>query len=194
MVRKRSRFLYILLPLLLGFIIWYLLSSAWERQAQQQRLEAIEFLEEQEDLKTHNWTQNLPSYINVQDLYTAFGPGTPNFNLELGKPVEPKKEDFTRCQMETCFNFDKCKDSFKVYVYPIDPMAPISPTYDKILSGIMASPYYTNDPMLACIFVLSIDTLDRDELSREYIRNIPARIKRLTVRIFAISTVQNEPL
>ena len=35
--------------------------------------------------------------------------------------------------------------------------------------------YYTPDPSLACLFVLALDTLDRDPLSQDFVRNMPAR-------------------
>lgn len=88
------------------------------------------------------------------------------------------------CRMETCFNFDRCQQltgSLKVYVYPLDKFVPISGTYEKILNRITSSHYFTNDPDEACLFVLSIDTLDRDVLSHDYVRNIEARLKNLPV-------------
>lgn len=93
------------------------------------------------------------------------------------------------CRMETCFNFDRCQQltgSLKVYVYPLDKFVPISGTYEKILNRITSSHYYTNDPDEACLFVLSIDTLDRDVLSHDYVRNIEARLKNLPVIAYLI--------
>jgi len=85
------------------------------------------------------------------------------------------------CQMETCFDFGKCENDFKVYVYQPDKFVPISTTYEKILNRIMSSPYYTNDPEEACLFILSIDTLDRDTLSHDFVRNLGSRLKKLQV-------------
>lgn len=92
------------------------------------------------------------------------------------------------CRMETCFDFTRCYDEFLVYVYPQDdePSAgmaappPISLNYQKILAAITESRYYTNDPSRACLFVLAIDTLDRDTLSDDYVRNVPSRLHRLS--------------
>lgn len=93
------------------------------------------------------------------------------------------------CRMETCFDYSKCNDvsqQFLVYVYPQEAINGLgnSPTislnYQKILSAIMESRYYTADPERACLFVLGIDTLDRDSLSEDYVRNIPARLQRLS--------------
>lgn len=92
------------------------------------------------------------------------------------------------CRMETCFDYSKCNDvhqQFLVYVYPQDTLPalgntpPISLNYQKILSAITESRYYTSDPERACLFVLAIDTLDRDSLSEDYVRNVPSRLQRL---------------
>ncbi|CAO1377358.1 unnamed protein product [Diamesa serratosioi] len=91
----------------------------------------------------------------------------------------------TTCSMETCFDYTKCYDNFLVYVYPPEPLnslgqAPsISPNYQKILTAIIESRYYTSDPDKACLFVLGIDTLDRDSLSEDLVRNVPQRLQRL---------------
>lgn len=79
------------------------------------------------------------------------------------------------CTMETCFDYTKCYDNFLVYVYPPEPFnslgtaPPTSPNYQKILTAIMESRYYTADPEKACLFVLGIDTLDRDSLSEDLV-------------------------
>lgn len=46
----------------------------------------------------------------------------------------------------------------------------------------MSSPYYTNEPEEACLFILSIDTLDRDSLSHDFVRNLGSRLSNLEVR------------
>lgn len=90
------------------------------------------------------------------------------------------------CRMETCFDFSRCSlGKFLVYVYPLEPLnslgaaPPISSNYQKILTAIQESRYYTKNPQDACLFVLGIDTLDRDSLSDDYVRNVPSRIARL---------------
>lgn len=90
------------------------------------------------------------------------------------------------CRMETCFDYTKCFDQFLVYVYPLEPLnslgaaPPISSNYQKILTAIRESRYYTSDPDKACLYVLGIDTLDRDSLSEDYVRNVPSRLQRLS--------------
>lgn len=89
------------------------------------------------------------------------------------------------CRMESCFDFTKCYDDFLVYVYPPEPLnslgaaPPYSQSYQKIISAITESRYYTPDPEKACLFVLGIDTLDRDSLSEDFVRNVPSRLQRL---------------
>lgn len=93
--------------------------------------------------------------------------------------------NYKACRMDTCFDFSKCYDNFLVYVYPPEPanslgaLPPISANYQKILTAIMESRYYTADPEKACLFVLGIDTLDRDTLSEDYVRNVQTRLARL---------------
>uniref|UniRef100_A0A8C6XAU5 Exostosin-like 1 n=1 Tax=Naja naja TaxID=35670 RepID=A0A8C6XAU5_NAJNA len=84
----------------------------------------------------------------------------------------------SRCRMETCFDFSKCREhGFKVFVYPLEGEDPVSESYLKIISSIEESRYYTSNPEEACLFVLNIDTLDRDHLSIQYVHNINEKIQ-----------------
>lgn len=115
---------------------------------------------------------------DVDDLY-----GTP-LNNRL-KSDRQKVTNYKSCSMETCFDFTKCYDNFLVYVYPPEPVnslgstPPVSANYQKILTAITESRYYTTDADKACLFVLAIDTLDRDSLSEDLVRNVPQRLQRL---------------
>jgi len=75
----------------------------------------------------------------------------------------------------------RCQDKpFRVYVYPLDEHVPPSESYSKILNTLKDSNYYTTNPEEACLFVLSLDTLDRDPLSNfDFVRNMPSRIAKL---------------
>ena len=84
-----------------------------------------------------------------------------------------------RCRMDTCFDYSLCERGFKVYVYPLAKGEKISESYQKILTAIEDSRFYTTDPQEACLFVLSIDTLDRDQLSAQYVHNVKAKIQSL---------------
>lgn len=100
-------------------------------------------------------------------------------NVDEQQPVRK------HCRMETCFDFSRCQRDFRVYVYPLEPLnslgstPPLSPNYQKIVAAIKESRYYTPEPDRACLFVLGIDTLDRDSLSEDYVRNVPSRLQRL---------------
>lgn len=88
---------------------------------------------------------------------------------------ESKKRQ--KCRMESCFDFGRCRKGFKVYLYPMEER--VSETYHKLVLSVQDSRYYTSDPKEACIFVLSIDTIDRDVLSPDFSKNIQSRIEQL---------------
>lgn len=79
------------------------------------------------------------------------------------------------CTMGACFDFTKCDKDFRVYIYPPSPTGSSkhSPLFSKVLSVIKNSHYFTSDPEKACLFVPNLDTLDRDKLSEDYVRNLP---------------------
>ena len=84
------------------------------------------------------------------------------------------------CSMDTCFDLSRCKDEFRVHVYPVDSKDKIkSSIYLKIVQALQTSKYYTADPQTACIFVLSVDTIDRDRLSTDYVHSLEKKIHRL---------------
>ncbi|XP_034017471.1 exostosin-1 [Thalassophryne amazonica] len=84
-----------------------------------------------------------------------------------------------RCRMETCFDFARCKPNFRVYIYPPQRGDEVSEAYQKILTSIKESRFHTADPSQACLFVLAVDTLDRDQLSAQYVQNVRSRIQSL---------------
>ncbi|KAM4631179.1 exostosin-1b [Polymixia lowei] len=85
-----------------------------------------------------------------------------------------------RCRMDSCFDFSLCqKNGFKVYVYPQQKGEKISESYQNILSTIEGSRFYTSDPGQACLFILSLDTLDRDQLSPQYVHNLKTKVQNL---------------
>nr|CAD7428535.1 unnamed protein product [Timema monikensis] len=97
--------------------------------------------------------------------------------------------DYHNCRMESCFDFSKCHGDFKVYVYPqvedleiaaIDLLTP-SPSYQKVINVIQESRFFTSDPSQACLFILSLDTLDRDPLSSDYVRNLPSHLEKFSL-------------
>lgn len=115
---------------------------------------------------------DLIGYINLNEIRTG----------SVGKLKEKLSNGNVHlCRMETCFDFSRCRKDFKVYVYPQEEsvIGP-SPSYQKLLNVLVESRYYTSDPAQACLFVLGVDTLDRDRLSPHYVRNLQARIQRLS--------------
>ncbi|XP_064483993.1 exostosin-1-like [Ornithodoros turicata] len=75
------------------------------------------------------------------------------------------------CRMDSCFDFSRCRE-FKVYVYPSEPTSNASPAFQRILSAIRESSYFTADPNEACVLVPSVDTLDRDPLSFDFEKDV----------------------
>lgn len=134
----------------------------------------------------------LPTYVDAwsDQLFTRDLEPSPHIRRTGGSTYSNKKISNNivnqKCRMETCFDFTRCHSDFKVYVYPTSdelnggevPLTP-SPAYQKVLDVIIESRYYTSDPSQACLFVLAIDTLDRDNLSVDYVRNVPSRLQRL---------------
>lgn len=128
------------------------------------------------------WQHHLSSYSDASDLLQDedISP-SPRFRRTSDGGLGVSAGDYRDCRMETCFDFTLCEKGFRVYVYPIDDNAPPSASYAKVLNAIRDSGYYTSDPSQACVFVLSLDTLDRDTLSKEYVRNMPYRVQRLAL-------------
>jgi len=101
-------------------------------------------------------------------------------NVVVAALPPPRPLNSTLCTMASCFDFSLCEGRpFRLYVYPLEDAVPPSSSYMKILAALRESRYYTPDPSLACLFVLALDTLDRDPLSQDFVRNMPARLERL---------------
>lgn len=127
-----------------------------------------------------NWTDRafLPRYAHLDELQTD--PGTPE-SPRLRRQAWSTIYKDSRCRMETCFDFSRCRrrgrEGFRVYIYPSEKGDRVSESYRKILTSIAESRYYTSDPREACLFVLGIDTLDRDQLSGQFVPNMDERIR-----------------
>lgn len=140
--------------------------------------------------------EDLPSYFDYwsSELYQPVAEIGPSLALRSEEnflednSVHNKKSTppiNKKCRMETCFDYAKCRNSFKVYVYPdtdneeAELLSSKSPLYQKILDVISESRYYTADPNEACIFVTAIDTLDRDRRSEDYVGNVQLKLNSL---------------
>ncbi|XP_043922995.1 exostosin-1 [Protopterus annectens] len=85
-----------------------------------------------------------------------------------------------KCRLDSCFDLELCRrNGFKVYVYPQQKGEKMSESYQTILSSIEGSRFYTSDPSQACLFILSLDTLDRDQLSPQYVHNLKSKVQNL---------------
>ncbi|CAD6191877.1 unnamed protein product [Caenorhabditis auriculariae] len=99
--------------------------------------------------------------------------------------IQENQEDFrNKCTMENCFDLSKCrgKEPRKVFIHPytVDPGHPEpSPVWRQILQCIRESDFYTEDPSEACLFVLGIDTTDRDRRSANYVPDVDSYIANL---------------
>ena len=121
------------------------------------------------------WRQNLLNQVFINHMSSPMAIPPAEFLMENSK-----------CRMETCFNFSKCRPGkpFKVYTYH-DTSDELSPkldnfSYGKILDRIRNSHYHTNNPEDACLFVPPVDTMDRDELQTEgFVKNLQSRLSRL---------------
>ena len=114
------------------------------------------------------------SFINAEDL--MLNDHDVRIHTGYHKRVNYVK-NFQKCRMETCFNFSRCANGFKVYLYP--SYEQISKIYEDILTAIKESPYYTSDPDDACLLIPSLDTLNRDKLGQEYVQNLQERLYQL---------------
>lgn len=87
----------------------------------------------------------------------------------------------TRCSMKSCFkNSPKCSETrFKLYIHE-QPTLVISDSYKNIISTLKGSAFVSNDPNEACMFVLAIDTIDRDELSKDFMQNLSLILNELS--------------
>ncbi|CAL1268956.1 unnamed protein product [Larinioides sclopetarius] len=132
-------------------------------------------------LRQHGGERSEPKKLRS---YTE-GPGELRFYPDEDLIVSPSQRRSERrashksanCTLYTCFDLSRCQKDFKVYVYPVEE--PISTTYQKILNVIRDSRYFTSDPSQACLFVLGLDTLDRDNLSPDYVSDLQAKLDQV---------------
>ncbi|XP_077599499.1 exostosin-1c isoform X1 [Stigmatopora nigra] len=127
-----------------------------------------------------NWTDRafLPYYAHLNELQTDHATSESPRQRRQSWSVIYKD---SHCRMETCFDFSRCRrrgpEGFRVYVYPSEKNERVSESYKKILTSIVESRYHTADPREACLFVLGIDTLDRDQLSGQFVPDVDDRIR-----------------
>lgn len=115
------------------------------------------------------------SYVEAED---SRYDGDLHISARQRRAARVKSYTSKQCRMETCFDFSRCQSAagFKVYVYPVDETEKISPIYEEILQALRNSRYYTSNSSEACLFFLSIDTLDRDKLSQNYVHDLGSKV------------------
>uniref|UniRef100_W5NN83 Exostosin GT47 domain-containing protein n=2 Tax=Lepisosteus oculatus TaxID=7918 RepID=W5NN83_LEPOC len=135
----------------------------------------------QNQLRQHwpQWINPLNTYLDREEHGEDGHQQQGNLSPRERREVRNNIYKSTKCRMETCFDFSLCQSGFKVYVYPLQKGEKISESYQKILMAIEESRFYTTDPRQACLFVLSIDTLDRDQLSFQYVHSMKTKIQGL---------------
>lgn len=86
----------------------------------------------------------LECYVDNEELMElrSFWTTTPKQRREEAKATVIKEQ----CRMETCFDFSKCANGFKVYVHPVDDTISMSSTYRKILNVLTESRYAITFP------------------------------------------------
>jgi len=83
--------------------------------------------------------------------------------------------------MQSCFNSSpKCSETrFKFYIHE-QPTSIVSDLFKNIISTLKSSAFVTDDANEACLFILSIDTIDRDKLSKDYLQNLSLILNELS--------------
>lgn len=124
--------------------------------------------------------------------FTSLDGLSDGFENESDRPSpSPSPQINSHCTMASCFDFSRCREDFKVHIYSISSQESetltrpkVSARYEKILAVIRDSNYYTADPTKACLFVLADDTLDRDVLSVDYVKNFQKKLNELPPQVW----------
>eukprot|EP01012_Entosiphon_sulcatum_P055851 TRINITY_DN7842_c0_g1_i1.p1 TRINITY_DN7842_c0_g1~~TRINITY_DN7842_c0_g1_i1.p1 ORF type:complete len:753 (-),score=75.75 TRINITY_DN7842_c0_g1_i1:54-2312(-) len=99
---------------------------------------------------------------------------------EIGKSVLRQVHPNPNCRMHNCFNYNRCTKADKVsfYIYPWDE-SKTSPQFNLVLNALAAHEWRTTDPAKACLFIVSVDTFDRDARSTVRYNLTSEMLKRL---------------
>ncbi|RVE45912.1 hypothetical protein evm_009446 [Chilo suppressalis] len=101
--------------------------------------------------------------------------------LQLRRDLPKSQSRLSNCTYWECFNVYRCgrggHDKITIYIYPLKdyqtenrrPISQFSKEFYIILDTIRHSKYYTPNPEEACILVPSIDTLNQNSFSSEYV-------------------------
>lgn len=106
--------------------------------------------------------QNVPPEEFQIDRLSSFWSGYHFKWTDRGRNISRNTDNHPElCRFHSCFDFDRCRSGFRVYIYPLEDGQAASATYMKLLSAIRRSRFYTPNPDEACLFVPNVDTLDR---------------------------------
>ena len=121
--------------------------------------------------------QSPPSLLSV----SSFLPKTPGdvASAVFDDVIQQAPSHAANCRMDNCFDFSRCRNGYKVYIYPLPDYPSPSEAYQQIINVIKSSQFYTDDADEACIYISSLDTLDRDHLSADYVHNLQAQLTSL---------------
>ncbi|XP_035170437.1 exostosin-1c-like [Oxyura jamaicensis] len=167
----QARKKYLFVTLLASWLLLFLLGG--------DRLRRFAFFSRTEAGAPRTW----PRWADRALLKSFVAPEEPQSHGDLPSPRARRAARLSaykgsRCRMETCFDLGRCqRHGFKVFAYPRERGEPVSESYGKILASIERSRYYTPRPEEACLFVLGIDTLDRDRLSGHYVPGVDEKIR-----------------
>ena len=125
------------------------------------------------------------NYLNAKELFSANNIASSYFSEKDIQNVADyplQSENTTQeCTMSKCFDFERCKEEkFKIYIYNESlSFSQFSNIYKKIIDSLLNSNYITRDPAEACLFILPFDTLDRDRLSSNFVKDLNQLISNL---------------
>lgn len=123
------------------------------------------------------WVITADSFVKYEKIQLNNLLNLPEVQLK-NKDFEAPSQYTPKCTYWDCFNIYKCgrtgHDRISVYVYPLKKFVNengvtatenISKEFYTILKTIIESKYYTSNPLEACIFVPSIDTLNQNRIN-----------------------------
>lgn len=96
-------------------------------------------------------------------------------DVQLDPSMVGSKAASKSCNMFNCFDVYRCgvvgRGGLKVFIHPPtvwtkpsgDEVAPLTTEFYEMLEAVHSSPYYTEDPSEACLFIPSIDLLNLQE-------------------------------
>ena len=175
--RKFQVCIFLLLTVLLLFLLVWIYNS--KNKSHVDSKQGLLAIKRGTILSQHQWhdgtRRNTAS--NKQFQYNDFD--SRSFTIRDEVTHSHQEYDPKCIHLSKCFDFDKCKNGFSLYVHPDIEGMPVSPVYKNILNLLRSSLYHTDDPNEACISILSLDTHDRDILSANYIKNMNSKLKKL---------------